>query len=100
MQLVPKSAVQYDWRVARFSRKEALFRQRDMEAGNGPKPPEWTFVDLLRRGLVECVDVNEENDCLVRAVICWPASKHGQTSRGPGLHVQQSTQLHSSVLLP
>ena len=29
------------------------------------RPPEWTFLDLLKRGLVEYVDVNEENDCLV-----------------------------------
>lgn len=38
-------------------------------------PPEWTFLDLLKRGLVEYVDVNEENDCLVRITSCRPAEQ-------------------------
>ena len=42
-----------------------------MPRGDRPEePPEWTFLDLLKRGLVEYVDVNEENDCLVRHAPC------------------------------
>ena len=29
------------------------------------KSKEWGFTDLLRRGLVEYLDVNEENNCLI-----------------------------------
>lgn len=29
------------------------------------KSKEWGFQDLLQRGLVEYLDVNEENDCLI-----------------------------------
>ena len=29
------------------------------------KSKEWGFLDLLQRGLVEYLDVNEENNCLI-----------------------------------
>ena len=42
------------------------------------KSSQWSFADLLRHGLIEYVDVNEENDCLVALYErnCTPATTH------------------------
>lgn len=42
------------------------------------KSKEWGFTDLLKRGLVEYLDVNEENNCLIALYEqhCCPQTTH------------------------